>query len=517
MLNEFQTASENEVDNIIKNLDKNKCKNEEVSTDIIIPVWNVNRGVIIDMINCSIEQCKIPALWKNSIIHPIQKVRGSRKAEDYRPINTLPILEKILEEIIKNQLEEHITKNKILKEEQSGFRTGHSCETALLKIISERKAGLDEGKLYGVLYLDLKRAFKTININRLIEKLERKCGVKQKAIEWLKSYLNNRTQQVRYGKGVSKKKKVKNGVPQSSKLGPLLFILCINGIIEIAKKYGCECKLFADDLILYVCDKSVDKVELILNRTLIDIENWLGKNSLKVNTKKTVFMLIHDRRIKVEKKCNIMIVRESIIEVNETKYLGIIIDKYLTFESHTYYISQKVNKKIGFLRRVGHQVGYVTRILIYKIIIAPHYEYCRTLMLNMNKHCMNMLQKTQNRAMRAILRVNRYTTIENMLDALCFMSMEQRAKYNVCVTVYKMINKITPDYLNREIANSSHKYNTRNGDNLVVTRKRTRSAEKSINYEGFNLYNKLPVVTKKADTIACFRRNLIKDIKKDKI
>lgn len=141
------------------------------------------------------------------------------------------------------------------------------------------------------------------------------------------------------------------------------------------------------------------------------------------------------------------------------------------------------------MRRITNEISCFTGIKIYKTLTAPHYEYCATLLINLDKECLKLLQKTQNRAMRAILRVDRYIRINNMLEALCFLSIEQRIKYSVCILIYKMLSNLTPDYLSRTIEKFEHKYETRNKDNLVIKKVRTSTAEKTLNIYGFQIYN----------------------------
>ncbi|XP_057335423.1 uncharacterized protein LOC130676322 [Microplitis mediator] len=319
VLSEFRQVEVNEIDKIIKCLDMNKGRSEELNADIIHKTWEINKEIITSIINCSIKQGIVPKIWKNSVIHPILKVAGSRKAEDHRPVNTLPVLEKILEEIVKKQVEEHVAENGILEEEQSGFRTRHSTETTLQKTISEWREMLDKGEIIGVVFIDLKRAFETIDRTKLVKILE-KYGIKDRALEWIISYLSDRTQQVQFGKVKSEKLKVQYGVPQGSKLGPLLFTLYINEIVKIAKKHGCD--------------------------SLKELENWLGNNSLKVNTKKTVYMIIRDKRRKLNDECDIRVGNECLKRVKETKYLGVVLDENLTFSNHAHYVAQKRNHDI---------------------------------------------------------------------------------------------------------------------------------------------------------------------------
>lgn len=136
-----------------------------------------------------------------------------------------------------------------------------------------------------------------------------------------------RTQQVQFGNTKSEKRAIKFGVPQGSKLGPWLFILYMNEIVKIAKSNGCDCKLFADDKILYFKSKNVERIEELIHKTLENLVYWLDSNSLKVNTKKTVYMIVHDKRKKLSNESAIQISGESIERIKETKYLGVFSDE----------------------------------------------------------------------------------------------------------------------------------------------------------------------------------------------
>lgn len=191
-------------------------------------------------------------------------------------------------------------------------------------------------------------------------------------------------------------------------------------------------------------------------------------------------MLVHDQRKKIIENFDIIFAGEKVEQVKETQYLGIILDQNLNFVSHTYFIAKKVSKKISFLHRISDQVNDYTKVLIYKSTIALHYDYCSFLLININKKCMGLLQKTQNRAMRVNLKVNKYTPIVEMLNVLCFMSVEERVKFNTCVFIYKIINNLTPEYSTTMVKRAEHKYSTRNKDKLVIDKRKTTTTQKQL-------------------------------------
>lgn len=125
---------------------------------------------------------------------------------------------------------------------------------------------------------------------------------------------------------------MKYGVPQGSKLGPILVIIYINKVVEIFKRLGIDCKLFADDMMVSVCGNNLCDIERKLNCGLKVLSEWLKDNQFKINVKKTVYMVVHDRRFSnVRDKCKILVNNNQLSYVRETKYLGVIIDDNLSF------------------------------------------------------------------------------------------------------------------------------------------------------------------------------------------
>jgi len=215
---------------------------------------------------------------------------------------------------------------------------------------------------------------------------------------------------------------------------------------------------------------------------------------LKMNASKTKYMIVRSTR--KELRGNIVLKCLDGIEIEQVetmKYLGIIIDDRLRFQDHCNYMLKKIGKKTRFLNRVGNHISMYTRCTIYKIIIAPHFEYCATLLIGMGETQITRLQKVQNRAMRVILQCNRYTKVEDMLEALQFMSVRQRLRYNICIFIYKILNDLLPTQLRDrlQIVGNECTRETRQTGNIEFQFRKTKSAQKSLFYEGIKMYNAL--------------------------
>lgn len=212
--------------NIIRSLNNctdTDCLSAKNLTDAMPSVGNFYTCII----NKSIREGIFPKCWKESVVRPVPKIPKSLRPEQFRPINNMMTSEKPLERIVKDQLVEYIETNNILSNCQSGYRHGFSCESALNVVIQSWIGHMDGGEIVLACFLDMKRAFETINRTILMDKLKN-IGVAPQSLKWFQSYLQDRIQTTKIDKEFSSKIDIDIGVPQGSILGAFLFIIYIN-------------------------------------------------------------------------------------------------------------------------------------------------------------------------------------------------------------------------------------------------------------------------------------------------
>lgn len=506
----FRLVTIDELKRICKEL-KNKSDFDRVSPRIIVDNWNVLGPYLHKLINKSLETGNFPTSWKDSVITPVEKVPKTKKCEEFRPINTLKTVEKILESVVKNQLQEYMENNDLFSKNQSGFRKYHSCETAINYVINEWK-NRDTKEIIIALFLDFKRAFETIDIEILLKKL-RMYGVEDNEIKWFRAYLTQRRQKTKIGNIESDYANTHTGVPQGSILGALLFIIYINDIENVVKH--CKVVMYADDTLLYIKTESIEECKRKINCDIDLINNWLKMNKLKLNEQKTKVMAINSNC-----DINLSINGKNIEQVKNIKYLGAIIDNELKFYQHVDNMCKKISKKIGFFKRIRNKIDTFTAINIYNTIIKPHFEYCSTLLYTCcNQSQKNRLQKLQNKCMRTIIRCNIYTPVTLMLSILKWLNIEERIKLNTILMIFKIKYGKAPKYFleNVQYVRNAHQYPVRNNNDFRIEFRRTTAAQNTILYRGLNLYNLLPNVIKNETNFTKFRQKCIKFIKNEPI
>ena len=233
-----------------------------------------------------------------------------------------------------NFLEQH----NILFHNQFGFRKNKSTSFALLQITERIKETIDDQKYGCGVFIDLRKAFDTVNHKILLTKLEH-YGIRGSSLNWFESYLSNRKQYVFFNGESSSLKDITCGVPQGSVLGPILFLIYINDLPNSSKFF--EFFLFADDTNIYYEADSLDKLELTLNKGLKELHTWLIVNRLSLNIKKTNFVLFHPYNKQVQRNITLKINKKAISEKDSVKYLGIMIDSGLTWKTHIETLTKK--------------------------------------------------------------------------------------------------------------------------------------------------------------------------------
>lgn len=263
-----------------------------------------------------------------------------------------------------------------------------------------------------------------------------KYGITGKELCWFRSYLMSRGQLTKFNNETSTTLATSIGVPQGSVLGPILFILYINDIVNCVNQV--KLHLFADDSLVSVSAKTSEEGIQIMNHELKSLSEWLRFNKLKVNTSKAKYILINGRG---ESPLNgVVLENDSIEKVCSFKYLGVLIDENLNFKEYSKFIEKKMAKKVNLLACLSSKLTYSSKIAIYKSTIAPHIDYCSSILFLGKQQEISSLQKIQNRALRVILRCNKRTKIVDMLATVNWLSINQRILYNVLILLTKSIS-----------------------------------------------------------------------------
>ena len=374
---------------------------------------------------------------------------------------------------------------------------------------------MDNGKLTGVVFLDIRKAFDSIDHVILLEKLAF-YGVSQLELAWFKSYLSNRQQQCQVNGCLSNKGEIICGVPQGSILGPLLFLIHINDLPNCLKTTT-PC-LYADDTQIFA--SSYDSVALAndINSDLENVTDWLNVNKLQSHPSKTKLIVIGSKQNltnKVGELYNSIIMNNNVISpVVSNKCLGVDLDDRLTFDINIEEICKKICSGIGALRRIKPFVPQTSLVTLYKSLIQPYFDYCSPLWDTCDKILKDKLQILQNRAARVITgaRYDDRIRSSDLLEGLGWDNLHVRRAKLKSTLMYKILNENCSPCLRESLVRLSElnrRHNLRNQEtDLALPKPKTNFLKRSFKYSASMLCNNLPLDAKRATSLSQFKRSI---------
>ena len=460
-------VSNEEILDTLQNLENKSSGPNSIPIKLLKLIPDLILVPLCKIINNSFTTGVFPDLLKISKVTPIHKEGPTDDVNNYRPISLLSIFDKIIEKVMYKRLYNFLQSNNVLFKNQFGFRKNFSTTHALLDITEKIKDSIDNKKFACGVFVDIRKAFDTVNHKILLRKLEH-YGVRGIPLLWFESYLTNRHQFVSIDNFSSKLSPISSGVPQGSCLGPLLFLIYINDLPNTSDILSFF--LFADDTNIYFEHKSLDKLEYIVNKELRKINNWLIVNRLSLNIKKTNFIIFHPFNKPLKHKITLVFGKNAIKECKAIKYLGVMIDSTLSWKPHCDKISNTISRITGIFYKIRPFVNKKTLLMLYYSLVYPHLIYgievWGSSMISHISKIISMQKKIVRMITRKDVRMENfaYPPSDPIFHELGILRLKDIHSLFVNKFVYKWTMGQTPPNFNDWFIYTSqmHIYNTRN-------------------------------------------------------
>ena len=429
----FKPITEEFVRGQLKQLRTNKAIGlDNISARLLKDSASAISKSLTKLFNQSLVTRTFPSLWKFGKVSALFKKGDRCDPNNYRPITVLPTLSKILEKAVHNQLYYFLNDNKIITSKQLGFRPKLSTNTALTHFTDNVLLNMDSGRLTGAVFLDLSKAFDTVDHNLLLHKLK-SVGLSEDTVNWFQSYLANRKQRTSVGDTLSVAVPITVGVPQGSILGPLLFLIYVNDLPSC--QLASEIILYADDTVIYYSSTDLFDLESKLNSDLATISNWFSSNLLTLNISKCNFVIFdNSRKLKLVNEVSLKVNSTAIDRSDSFKYLGVVINQTMSWSEHIDTISTKINQRIGMIKRIRHLLPLHAKLTLYNCLIIPLFDYGDTVWGDKNNDTlMGQLQVLQNKAAKVLLNLPPRSSSTEALDRLDLKTLSQRRHFHRCV------------------------------------------------------------------------------------
>ena len=513
ILRVFEPATEEELRMMIKTHGI-KCSPEDPIpapllkklVDCFIPIW-------LDLVNLSLEQGSMECL-KCGVLAPLIKALDSAIDPDvmknFRPVTNLQLLSKMIERVVGSRLDGHMDQNGLHSSKQYAYKTEHSTELLLTKVVNDLLLSCDKKIPTLVMFLDLSAAFDTVDQEKLLQILHDEIGIRGTALKWFDSFLRGRSQKVKIGEHYSPEVALEFGVAQGSILGPKLFNIYTRTFPEQLKVVSVSVEGYADDNQLMKQFNIVFQVEVLgegIAQTFKVIEQWMREYFLKLNCDKTQIMVVAPEGILKYILVNGTFINGKCIRfVESAKNLGVYIDSSLSMDVQVKNVVTACFCTIRLLSRIKHFLtSEHLQLLVCSLVLAV-IDYCNLVYYGISAENIGRLQSVQNSAARLACKVNAFDRVrsDDLFHKLHWLKVRERITYKVLLVVHKCVYGNAPVDLRKLVrfsqSNRSKKLEVRDCHGVM--------GDRAFSVCGPRLWNCLPTQLRLKEVIEDFKKDL---------
>ena len=461
------------------------------------------------IVTLSIMYNKFPQSWKYSKVLPLHKKLDPLDRKNYWLVAIMSPLSKVLEKIVYEQIYSYFSRNKLFHPNLHGYRKSRSTQTALLQMYDRWARAASNGKLSGVVLLDLSAAFDLVDPDLLLLKLKA-YGFEDDVLLWVKSYLTDRHQAVWIDHVLSDFLECKVGVPQGSNLGPLFFLIFYN---DLPYSLNCDIDAYADDSTMTVAGTTVEDIGTQMTENCEIVSNWMLSNKLKLNADKTHLMTVGtSARLQLQDSQVVVEMDGCVLEESEERFetlLGCQIEPTLKWHKQVEELLKKLKKRLTALANLRNIIPFHLRKRITEGIFTSVLVYCLPVFGGCEKFEMEALQVMQNKAARLVTHSQQRTSRKDIFNQLEWMTVNQLVYYHSALCTFRIRQSREPEYLTSIMCRNNR------AERIILPNTSLTLAKKSYCFRGATQWNSLPDDIRKINRIGVFKSQLRKWIQQN--